>query len=57
MYPKVYYRRGLLYLESEDEAAAFEDFETFLRLEPGFYDYYEEDLAPFVEQAQALIEN
>jgi tetratricopeptide (TPR) repeat protein len=56
-YPKAYYLRGKLSLEMEDEAAARADFEAFLSLQEGFYNYYEEDLAPFVEEIEAYLNN
>jgi tetratricopeptide (TPR) repeat protein len=56
-YPKVYYLRGKLFIEMEDNQAARRDFEEFLVLEEGFYNYYEEDLAPFVEEVEAYLEN
>lgn len=56
-YPKAYYLRGLLYREMEDDEAARADFEQFLTLQEDFYSYYEEDLAPLVEEAEAYLNN
>lgn len=54
-YPKVYYWRGILHSLRQDFAAALGDFEQFTELAPDYFNYYEEDLTPYLERAEIAI--
>lgn len=55
-YPKAYYWRGMLHTKREDFSQSKADFIQFLALAPDYYNYYEDDLTPYIEQATTSLE-
>lgn len=55
IYPKTFFWRGRLRWDQGDLAGARVDFELFLALAPDYYNYYEDDLAPFISVAEASL--